>query len=67
MQPEEQLFAYLNDIYVLCLPERTRSLYNLLKGALKKDTGLDLNEKKTRVCNRVGKESAGMRQLSADV
>ena len=67
MQPGEQLFAYLDDIYVLCLPERVRPLYDLLKGALKEDTGLDLNEGKTRVYNRAGEEPAGVRELGADV
>ena len=67
MQPGEELFAYLDDIYVLCKPARVKPLYDLLKQALKEDTGLDLNEGKTRVYNKAGVEPAGVRQLGADV
>ena len=67
MLPGEHLFAYLDDIYILCKPARVRTLYNLLKLALKEDTGLDLNEGKTRVYNKAGTEPAEVRQLGPDV
>ena len=59
MQPGEHLFAYLDDIYVLCKPARIKTLYTLLKDILKGNTGLDLNEGKTRVYNQSGEEPEG--------
>ena len=67
MLPGEHLFAYLDDIYVLCKPERVRPLYDLLKQTLKDDTGLDLNEGKTRVYNKAGREPEGVRALGPEV
>ena len=44
-----------------------KPLYTLLKEALKKDTGLNLNEEKTRVYNRAGEKPEEVRELGADV
>ena len=63
----EHLFAYLDDIYVLCKPERVKALYKLLKDTLKNNTGLDLNEGKTRVYNKSGKAPEGVQELGPDV
>ena len=67
LQPGEQFFAYLDDIYVLCKPARVKQLYLLLKDTLKNNTGLDLNEGKTRVYNQSGTEPEGVRELGAQV
>ena len=67
MLPGEQLFAYLDDVYVLCKPARVKPLYDKLKQALKEDTGLDLNEGKIRVYNKAGTEPDGVKQLGPDV
>ena len=37
MLPGEHLFAYLDDVYVLCKPDRVKVLYELLKSILKED------------------------------
>ena len=63
----EHLFAYLDDIYILCKPARVKTLYDTLKTALKEDTGLDLNEGKTRVYNKAGTEPPGVREPGPDV
>ena len=56
MLPGEDLFAYLDDMYFLCKPNRVKALYELLKQTFKEDTGLDLNAGKTRVYNGVEPE-----------
>ena len=67
MLPGEHLFAYLDDVYVLCKPDRVRVLYELLKSTLKEDTGLDLNEGKTRVYNKGGVKPEGVEELGPQV
>ena len=44
----EYLFAYLDDVYAVTEPERTRPVYDLLAEALSDVAGIRLNEGKTR-------------------
>ena len=67
MLPGEHLFAYLDDVYILCKPERVKKLYDLLEKALKDQTGLKLNTGKTRVYNRGGVQPEGVQELGAEV
>ena len=67
MLPGEHLFAYLDDVYILCKPERVKKLYDLLEKALKDQTGLKLNTGKTRVYNRGSVQPEGVQELGAEV
>ena len=51
--PGEDLCAFLGDVYVLCAPERVRTICNKLHEALA-ETGLELHSGKTRVWNKAG-------------
>ena len=48
-EPGESLFAFVDDVYVLCSPERTRVLYNLLNTTLRERAGIRLHTGKTRM------------------
>ena len=54
LEPGESLFAFLDDTYVLCSPERTRVLYNLLNTTLQERAGIRLHTGKTRMWNFAG-------------
>ena len=61
--PGERLFAYLDDVYVLCLPERCRKIYNLLADKLQTRAGIRLHTGKTRTWNRVGERPPDMEDM----
>ena len=51
---DEHLFAFLDDVYVLTLPERTRDAFNLLGEKLSAMAGIQVNSGKTRTWNKAG-------------
>ena len=54
MRREDSLFAFLDDVYVVSLPDRTREVYNLLEEQLLVGAGIQLHTGKTRAWNRGG-------------
>ena len=54
MRPEDELFAYLDDVHVVSPPDRTRGVYNLVEAELLAGAGIRLNIGKTRTWNRGG-------------
>ena len=54
LRPGEHVFAFLDDIYVVSLPERTRAIFNLVAEKLGEGAGVELHAGKTRVWNRAG-------------
>ena len=52
--PGEYLFAFLDDVYAICMPERTRAVYDLLSEKLLAGAGIRLHTGKTRVWNQAG-------------
>ena len=67
LQEEELLFAYLDDVYVVSKPDRTRFLYDLLADRLYTLARIELHEGKTRVWNRAGECPPGMVVFGDDV
>ena len=65
--PGECLFAFLDDVYALCSPERTRTMYNALEERLFFRAGIRLHTGKTRTWNRAGVVPEGMPELGEDV
>ena len=63
----ELLCAFLDDVYLLCEPERVRFLLDLLAEALTRHAGIQLHQGKTRVWNRNGEvwRSDGIKVLGA--
>ena len=54
LKPGQHLSAFLDDIYLLCEPDRVKPLYNIPGEALFRVAGIHLHEGKTRVWNRGG-------------
>ena len=52
--PGELLFAFLDDIYVVCSQARVRTVFNLLSVKLSDRAGIRLHAGKTRVWNKAG-------------
>ena len=65
--PGEHLFAFLDDIYVLCQPQRTREVYNILAERLFARAGIQLHAGKTRTWNKAGICPPRMEDLGPDV
>ena len=56
----ERLYAFLDDAYVTCDPERVHATFVALRQALKSHANIDLNVGKTRVWNAAGEEPPGL-------
>ena len=54
LRPDECLFACLDDICVVCLPERVSAIYKLLGQALAENARIQMHLGKTQVWNRGG-------------
>ena len=59
------VFAFLDDVYVVALPERIRELYDLLAAALWNRARVRLHESKTRIWNAAGEEPPNISDLAA--
>ena len=67
LRPGEDVCAFLDDVYVLCKPERTREIFDMLRHALRNTAGIDFHLGKTRVWNRAGEVPSGIADLGPDV
>ena len=65
LRPDEDLCAFLDDVYVLCAPERVRDIYDLLCRALG-DVGIALHSGKTRVWNKAGQRPPRIDDLGGE-
>ena len=52
--PGEELCAFLDDVYVVCQPDRVKVLFDLLSEVLLRTAGIELHQGKTRAWNRAG-------------
>ena len=55
----ELIFAYLDDVYVLCDPERVAEIFLLVAEALRRHAGVEVNLGKTKVWNAAGEKPRG--------
>ena len=65
LQEGERLFAYLDDIYVVCAPERVGKVYLILEERLRTKTGINVHLGKTKLWNRAGTKPDLADSLSA--
>ena len=56
----EHLFAYLDDAYLVCQPDRVTVLFRAFRRALWQHAHIRVHEGKTRVWNQAGVEPAGL-------
>ncbi len=54
LRPDERLFAFLDDLYVVARPERIATIYNVLEEELWNHARIRINAGKTQVWNRGG-------------
>ena len=54
LRPREVLFAFLDDIYVVCRPERVRVVHTLLENALWEHARIQVHAGKTQIYNQAG-------------
>ena len=50
------MFAYLDDLYIVCSPKRVRAIFTRLKSDLESHARIQVHLGKTKVRNRVGEE-----------
>ena len=67
MGEEEHLLAFLDDVFIVSEPDRTRSGYNTLGDELSTRAGIHLHAGKTRVWNREGVCPPGVEELGPEV
>ena len=63
----EVLFAYLDDVYAVTGPNRTRNVYNLLAEHLWRVAGIQLHTGKTRLWNKSGISPPNVEDLGEQV
>ena len=66
LAPEEHLCAFLDDIYLLCPPERVVPLYKLLSETLARVAGIRLHQGKTKVWNKAGRAPEDVQELGTE-
>ena len=59
------MFAFLDDVYVICKPSRVSALLAIVQGALRRHAGVEVNLGKTKVWNAAGAKPLGVDALGA--
>ena len=67
MRAGEELYAFLDDVYILSSPARTRFLYNLVGEKLLSTSGIQLHTGNTRCWDRMGQPPPDMEALGPGV
>ena len=65
LQEDERLFAFLDDIYVVCSPDRVNAIFGLLQNALFIHSAIRVHHGKTQVWNRGGVVPTGIEVMEA--
>ena len=66
--PDEVLAAYLDDVYIICQPDRARPAFDIVSRAIEGHAGVAANSGKTRVFTRAGGPAPpGVETLGPDV
>ena len=60
----ERLFAFLDDIYVICKPERVADVHNVLERCLFHHARIHVHHGKTKMWNRSGRRPTGVDELT---
>ena len=54
LKPDEDIYGFLDDIYVICHPDRVVDIFGILQKELRRHAGIEINRGKTKVWNRGG-------------
>ena len=60
----ERVFAYLDDMYAVCRPERCGAVFAILQQELQSHAEIQLHHGKTQVWNRGGVVPSGIEELT---
>ena len=66
LQDGEFLFAFLDDVYAVCTPERAVPVFRAVEAVLERRAGVHVNLGKTRVWNAAGEPPPGVEQLGEE-
>eukprot|EP00973_Karenia_brevis_P032408 4469203-Karenia_brevis.AAC.1 len=61
----EELFAFLDDIYVVCQPDRAKVIFDEVSRQLALNCGISVNLGKTRVWNKGGVAPSGFENMGS--
>ena len=64
--PTEKLLAFLDDVYVVCAPERVAVVHGALREELWRHAGIRVHNGKTQLWNRSGRRPAGADEMEAE-
>ena len=67
LQENEHIFAYLDDVYVICDPERAAQVFEIIAAALELHAGIRVNLGKTKMWNAAGDKPEGIDKIGPDV
>ena len=67
MRPDEQICAFLDDVYIVCQPERVRVLFDLFLESLIQVAGIRLHDGKTSLWNASGTVPDNVEELGPAV
>ena len=60
----EKIFAFLDDIYLVCRPNRVAAVCEIVRQELQRHTNIDIHCGKTKIWNRSGEKPSGVDQLT---
>ena len=60
----KKIFAFLDDIYLVCRPNRVAAVYEIVRQELQRHTNIDIHRGKTKIWNRSGEKPSGVDQLT---
>ena len=63
LQGSEKVFAYLDDVVVVCSPGRVVEVEGILRQELRRHAHIDVHQGKTQVWNRLGVTPRGIEEL----
>ena len=66
LRDDEYIFAYLDDIYALCEPDRVSSIFAEIREALLLHAGIRINLGKTKVWNAAGAKPTDVEAISEE-
>ena len=67
LRPGEAIFAYFDDVYVLCQPGWATEVFNLFATALSALAGVQVNLGKTKMWNKAGVKPPGAETIGPEV
>ena len=62
----ERIFAFMDDIYLVCHPERVEAVYEIVRQELRVHANIDIHSGKTKIWNRSGVRPTGVDRLTEE-